>query len=389
MSSERIFQTDREDGRFQTSLGFCHHLLVHHKPRLSFDPAMSASAFEDWRLQVREKLTELMGFPEAVDQPAPRQLWSKPREGYRVEKWEVYPEPGSVVPFMMLVPDGVDANHPARAVMCFTGSAQTKELMSGEPELNPQQPANKHPVRNQMAVWYAKAGFVALAIENPGAGELAEGSDLANSLGRGREKLATELILLGRNYVGFSVFQKQCILKWLRTLDFVDSDRIAVSGHSLGTEPAMVMAVLNEEIKAFVFNDFLCHTVTRYAAIARPEDGQWKHTIPLWHLIPNFQQWLDFPDVLAAVAPRALLVTEGGLTRYLDLVGKAYELVGARDQYTYHYYPKYQDPKDRLHEYEDVPEGLTMEAFFEYANVDAPQHCFKENLAVPWLDKVL
>lgn len=46
-------------------------------------------------------------------------------------------------------------------------------------------------------------------------------------------------------------------------------------------------------------------------------------------------------------------------------------------------------PKDRLHEHKDVPEGLTMEAFFEYANVDAPQHCFKENLAVPWLDQVL
>lgn len=30
-----------------------------------------------------------------------------------------------------------------------------------------------------------------------------------------------------------------------------------------------------------------------------------------------------------------------------------------------------------------------MEEFFVYANVDAPNHCFKENLAVPWLDAVL
>ncbi|MBT3605525.1 MAG: hypothetical protein HOE48_13320 [Candidatus Latescibacteria bacterium] len=390
MNSDRIFQSAREDGRHQTSLGFCHHLMANHKPKLSFDPNMSIGAFEDWRLQVRERLTALMGFPEIkVPQPEPKKLWSEPRDGYQLEKWEAYPEPGSVVPFLMLIPDGVGQANPGRTVMCFTGSGQTKELMSGEPELNAQQPENKHPIRNQMAVWYAKAGFVAVAIENPGAGELADGPDLMASLGRGREKLATELVLLGRNYVGFSVFQKQHILHWLRTLDFVDADRIAVSGHSLGTEPAMVMAVLDEQIKAFVFNDFLCHTVTRYAAIMRPEDGLWKHTIPLWHLIPGFQEWLDFPDLLAAVAPRSLLVTEGGLTRYLDLVGKAYEKTGARDRYVYHYYPKYQDATDRLHEYADVPEGLTMEEFFVYANVDAPNHCFKENLAVPWLDAVL
>lgn len=50
---------------------------------------------------------------------------------------------------------------------------------------------------------------------------------------------------------------------------------------------------------------------------------------------------------------------------------------------------KHTIPLWQLHEYETVPEGLTMEAFFEYANVDAPNHCFKENLAVPWLCEIL
>lgn len=389
MATDRIYRTDRDDGRFQSSLAFCHYLLANHQPRLAYDEKLPREALEDWRAQVREKLTELMGFPQETKQPPPRRLHITTRNGYRLEKWEAYPEQGSVVPLLILIPDGVSAAQPGPAVMCFPGSASTKELLAGEPELNPQQPANRHPERNKMALWYVRAGLIAVVMENPGTGELAEGPDLQASTGRGREKLATELILLGRNYVGLSVYQKLHVLHWLRTLDFVDPERIAVSGHSLGTEPAMVMAVLDQRIRALVFNDFLCHTLTRYAAIGRPDDGQWKPTTPLWHLIPGFQQWFDFPDLLAAVAPRPLLITEGGLTAQLERVASAYDTLGARNNYAYHYYPKYADPEDRLHDYEAVPQGLAMQEFFEYANVDAPNHCFKENLAVPWLCEVL
>ena len=83
MNSARIFQSTREDGRFQTSLGFCHHLIAHHKPKLSFDPNMSVGAFEDWRVRVREKLPALMGFTEGVPpQPVP--------EGLTMDEFFVY-----------------------------------------------------------------------------------------------------------------------------------------------------------------------------------------------------------------------------------------------------------------------------------------------------------
>ncbi|MBS3763870.1 MAG: hypothetical protein KGZ25_11280, partial [Planctomycetes bacterium] len=29
------------------------------------------------------------------------------------------------------------------------------------------------------------------------------------------------------------------------------------------------------------------------------------------------------------------------------------------------------------------------EEYFEYANVDVPHHCFKENVVVPWLTNIL
>ncbi|HIM28852.1 MAG TPA: hypothetical protein EYG57_04760 [Planctomycetes bacterium] len=55
------------------------------------------AAFAEWRLNVRVKLLELMAFPEAPPQPDPKKLCSKSREGYTLEKWEIYPAPYKAV----------------------------------------------------------------------------------------------------------------------------------------------------------------------------------------------------------------------------------------------------------------------------------------------------
>ena len=171
-----------------------------------------------------------------------------------------------MVPLLMLVPDTVDDARPGAAVMCFPGSASSKELLAGEPELRPEQPPNKHPVANRMAWYYARAGLVAVALDNPGIGEL----DLLPAgvpPNSGRVKLTAQLIRLGRSYVELTVSQKLHVLAWLRSLPFVDAQRVAVSGHSLGTEPAMCMAVLDPSLAALVFNDFLCHVRQRHVVL--------------------------------------------------------------------------------------------------------------------------
>tara|TARA_B100000700_G_C14477773_1_gene593624 strand:+ start:323 stop:535 length:213 start_codon:yes stop_codon:yes gene_type:complete len=59
-------------------------------------------------------VTELQD--EVPPQLEPAQLWIEEREGYRLEKWEAYPEPGSVVPYLVLIPDGVDHDNPGATV---------------------------------------------------------------------------------------------------------------------------------------------------------------------------------------------------------------------------------------------------------------------------------
>ena len=207
MSDEARYLTDRGDGRHVTTMGFCQHLLRNTSGPLAYRPGLDDAGFAAWRQRVRDKLAELLALapeliaPGPAPDPPPVRLWSERREGYRLEKWETYPEPESVVPLLMLVPDTVDAARPGPAVMCFPGSASSKELLAGEPELRPEQPPNRHPVPNRMAWYYAKAGLVAVALDNPGIGEL----DLLPAgvpPNSGRVKLTAQLIRLGRSYVG-------------------------------------------------------------------------------------------------------------------------------------------------------------------------------------------
>ena len=389
MSNPREYESNRDDGRYITTMGFVHELMKTGKANLAFDPNMPTERFAEWQERVRSKLGELLCLPEDVpEQPEPVRLWEEDRKGYRIEKWEAYPEPGSVVPFLVLIPEGADESNPTRTVMCIPGSASSKELLAREPELRPEQSPNRHPIANQMALQYVKAGFAAVVAENPGTAELDEMPINGGNPNTGRDKLCGELLMLGRNYVGLSVFQKLHVLEWMKAQAWVDENRIALSGHSLGTEPAMCMALLDTDIGALVFNDFLSHNRLRYTVMTKPEET-WRHNNPLWHVIPGLVAWFEFSDLLGSLAPRPLIICEGGAIEHLEAVTRAYEIAGARENYTYHFYSKYRESADRKHDDGVIPEGLTRDEWFEHVNVDAVNHNFKGDVAIPWLSKVL
>lgn len=383
------YRTERSDGSSVSSLGFKQHLLRNLTPKLAFDPDMAAADFPDWKTRVREKLLELMRYPDVPPQPPPRRLDSGPRDGYRLEKWECYPEPGSVVPFLVLVPDGVSERSPAPAVLCFPGSAHPKEWLAGEPAPWEGYPVRPHREKNDMARQVVRAGMVAVAIDNPGTGELVEQpAELGEScLGAGRVKLSQDLVAVGRNYVGLSAFQKHVILDWVRTLPFVRRDRIALSAHSLGTEPAMVLGVLDPGIAAVVSNDYLASQLVQEQHLGPSDDGRHiRITMPLWHLIPDFWLWLDLKELLAAMAPTPLLLTEGGHWSFIAQVRRAYEVAGTPDALEVHHYPAYSDPAARVTDGKPLPYGLTMDEYLTACNVDVPNHYFKGEVAIPWLE---
>jgi hypothetical protein len=71
------------------------------------------------------------------------------------------------------------------------------------------------------------------------------------------------------------------------------------------------------------------------------------------------------------MAPRPLIMTEGGPTHALDLVRRAYEVAGAPDHVTIHYYPKYADPAARR-DGEPIPEGLDQTVQQSWKEMEVP-----------------
>ncbi len=370
------FTTDRPDGRFVESVAWLHSVYRDWRPKLAFEPGMPPADFDAWRDRVRDKLRELMTLPEPPPQPEPTQVWAEAREGYELQRWESFPEPGLMVPYLVLVPDGVDAAAPAPAVMCFPGSTSSKESLAGELEFDGSTSDWPHWERNRMALRYAREGIVAVAVDNPGIGEL------SSALAPERFELSVNSIWLGRSYEGLTVSTKLPILDWLKAQPHVDAGRIATSGHSLGAKPALIIGVLDRSIRAVVWNDF-CSDWRERAVVMN------MGRIAIHQYIPGFLEWFDYTDLLASLAPRPLVITEGGRTRDIEVIRRAYELLGAGDQIKVAYYPKFADPASREFDDLDMPEGLDFDGFFDYANVDVAEHSFKYEVAVPWLKRQL
>ncbi|MCX5661613.1 MAG: hypothetical protein NTW19_18200 [Planctomycetota bacterium] len=371
---ESLSRNVRPDGRHLTTPALVHHHLRTLRPRLAFDPDFSRPAFARWKTQLRARQRKLLNFPRTPAQPAPVKISSEPRDGYRLERWEIYPEPFSVVPVLLLVPDGATKAKRAPAVLCLPGTDHPKERLAGEPEPAIARP-NPFPQFEDMARRFVRAGFVALAMDNPGTAELHD----PRSLNWTRQVFP--LIWLNRPYEALSVFQKFRALRWLKTLPFVDRSRLAVSGHSLGAKPALHLGLLDADVKAVVWNDHLSY---------------WRH-VPLltnlnpvapWHYIPDFINWFDYPDLMAALAPTPLLITEGGRSEHFRTLRKAYAIAGKPNNVRLDFMPNFRDPASRKLDRVPIPESINGADYGKYFNFDG-DHYFKGDVAVPWVKRML
>ncbi len=379
LSYETHFRSDRPDGRLMSTMAAHMEYLRHLQPRLALPADMTPEGFPAWRAQVREKVRELLCLPEPTPQPAPVRVSRVQRDGYAVERWELYPDDYTVVPFLMLIPDGADAAHPAPGVICQPGSTSSKELLAGEPLLDrPNCRWCKFPERNCMAKHYVQNGMVAFVFDNPETAEVSLDIDRERDYGsHSRIQMCFGLIQAGLNYPGITVFNMLRCLDFIKTLDFVDPDRLAVSAHSLGTYPAAFFGLLCDEIRAVVFNDFISDTRERFVSITEEEDAEMRHNEGNWHELPGMWQWFGIQDVLAALAPKYLTVNEGGCEVYRETIRRGYALAGHPERLQESHYPRYADPAARTHP-EPLPlYGLSHAEYYEHSYCDVPDHSFR------------
>lgn len=361
-------------------------LFANHRPTLQYDDTLPADSLAAWRSKMSEAMAELMHHPAAA-WGGEELVGTAQRDGYTIERWRSWPLESSPVHYYLLIPDTTKFPGPRPAALCIPGFGQTKELLAGERSGNFElegSPADELS-KNAMGVHYVKEGIIAAVVDNPCFGELSD-NGYADFLDTSRLLLES-----GWSYLGLASWQDRVVLDALKRHQGVDSSRIIVSGFSLGTEPLMVLGLLDPTIYAFVYNDFLCRTRERIIVMDLPqENGSRPLPNTIEHLIPGLLMQFDFPDIVAALAPRQVICTEGGMDRDFAMIGRAYAKAGAPEAFTYYHYPKFADVESRaLGATDDMPAGVDRATFFRLANVDPPSHYFKHHLVIPWVKEIL
>jgi dienelactone hydrolase len=129
------------------------------------------------------------------------------------------------------------------------------------------------------------------------------------------------------------------MLDFLQAQPEVDNRRIGVTGLSMGGVLSALLGALDQRVKAtFVSGGFLSVRGLLTKELTMPRSPSYYHSLHTF--IPGFVEKFYWPDILAMVAPRPLLLDMGfydePLARYENthLVTRAYEALEASERFS-------------------------------------------------------
>ncbi len=295
---------------------------------------MGVSHMSDSPDELRKTLIDCLGCPWPAFSP----LHSLVREtiqkdGYRLESI-VYDSPSGLpeggvdqIPAYFIVPDGVDADHPAPAVAIW-------HQHNGQYELGKSEPAGLagNPMHHT-GVALAKEGYVVLC---PDALCFEERQDPSGRQKKGNYERFEFLryVVSGKSLAWKNILDMKRAIDYLESRPEVKKDRMGCYGHSMGSTHTWLLGPHEPRLKAFLGN---CCLPT-YEAI---HEHEILHCFP--NFVPGWFQYGDTPEIAALTAPRALHLNFGGddsgspidsVRRGLERIHAAYVKAAASDQFS-------------------------------------------------------
>lgn len=282
---------------------------------------------------LRSRLLACLGGPWPEPGPLhPEIRETSQQEGFRIESL-TYEAPSGLddgvierIPALLLVPDGVDAEHPAPAVAVW-------HQHNGEWHLGKSEPAGLagDPTQHTGAA-LAREGYVVLC---PDAQCFEERQDATGRLKGGNYERFEFLryLVQGKCMAWKNILDMRRVIDFLVSRPEVKADRIGCYGHSMGSTHTWLVGPFEPRLKALVGN---CCLPT-YADI---------HAHGLIHCFPNFVPgWMacgDTPEIAALTAPRALHLNLGeedggspiaGARAGVERIAAAYAAAGTPERF--------------------------------------------------------
>jgi dienelactone hydrolase len=264
--------------------------IDHANPMLFLDDAGKPQAVrtaEDWarrRGQILEGMQRVMGpLPDEKRKAPPdlRVTETVEFEGYVRKKIDFAVEKGDRLPAYLLLPKNVSGKAPA--VLCLH---QTVKIGKGSPAGMGDRPTLFY------AVELAQRGYVTLAPDYPYFGE---GKADPYALGYASATMK-------------GIWNHMRCVDLLQSMAEVDGERIGCIGHSLGGHNTLFVAAFDERIKAAVSSCGFTSFAKYYGGdlTGWSSDKYMPRIKSVYGKDPK-QMPFDFPEVLAAIAPRAVL----------------------------------------------------------------------------------
>ena len=272
--------------------------------------------------RVREKLAEMWGpFPEERNSLNVRHVGSVERPDMIVEKLIYESRPRHFVTANLYRPRGAEGKLPA--VIFPPGHGATGKA---------------YETYQRFCALMARSGFVALVWDPISQGErlqLWDKATQASTVGPGTREhrvLGNQCYLLGLNLMQYRVWDAIRAIDYLESRADVDEHRIAMAGNSGGGMETLQLAPFESRIQAAVAGCAVAsfRHKTEAMLIADPEQI----------LFGTLQHGIDHPELLAAFAPRPLMIGSAkrdfvpieGARETFRAVAKVYSIYGAPDR---------------------------------------------------------
>lgn len=301
-----------------------------------------APSGENWpakRKEIKAAVLKILGpFPKEKVALDPRIEKEEDMGSYVRRKISIQVQPQDRMPAYLLVPKKMKGRVPA--VICFYGttSGAGKDTTVG---ISGREKGSKPHVNMSFAIDLAEAGFVAFAADYLRDGErVKEGRRPYNTTDFYKEYPEWSL-------VGKDVWDNQRAVDYLQSLEFVDPEKIGMTGHSYGGHTTIFTTALEPRIKVAIANgpvsDFLHHGIHwgvpkgagNSQSLPNLRPYVIDHTIPL----P-----LTFYEFTALIAPRPFLNGQAvGERRPMEeenyaAVKQVYDALGVPGRVRYHWY---------------------------------------------------
>jgi dienelactone hydrolase len=266
--------------------------------RLTFRATTKAEA-EAWQVELRAKLTGLLGgFPDRTHLRF-QALEVKNYKGYRREKFVFESRPGLGVLGYLLTPIGKKAPH--ATVVCVPGHGRGVDDIVGIDE-NGKDRLKKPFYQYDFALQVVEHGMAAVAIEPMAFGCRRDARNKEKGLTQSAcQPSAGAALLLGQTMIAWRVWDVMRTIDWIETRPELDAKRIGCLGISGGGTCTQFSSALDLRIKAAF--------VSGYLNTFRDSIMSVSHCID--NYVPGILNWAENYDVASLIAPR-FFFSEGG-----------------------------------------------------------------------------